>query len=116
FLLGVPGEVVTPEGRSRGLHRDAMAGLVPAAILDRREKGDGTRFGAQSLAGQIGEIKAWLGADLLAARMVFVDQPRFDRWLSQVGDSLVDAPDFDDALGVLDVVGLEAWLRAYWGE
>jgi hypothetical protein len=114
FLISVPGEVITPDGRSRGLHRDAMVGIVPDTIRERTSKGDGTRFGSQSVAEQLSDIRSWLGNTSSAGEMGLLDDATFRSWMTHAAQQLTEAADFDAALSVLDVVGLEAWLRAYW--
>ena len=42
--MSVPGEVMAHGGSVRGLHRDAMTGILPEMIRDRRDKGDATAF------------------------------------------------------------------------
>jgi hypothetical protein len=91
-----------------------MAGLVPDVIRYRTSKGDGTTFGSLSVASQLTDIRAWLGTSTLAGRMGFLSDEVFEAWLGRAAQYLQEADNFDAALGVLDVVGLEAWLRAYW--
>lgn len=45
LVMSMPGEMVYPNGESRGIHRAAMAGILPEAIRVRRSKGDFTRLG-----------------------------------------------------------------------
>ena len=42
FVMGVPGEMVCFEGTSRSIQRDAMLGVLPEAIRQRRSKADFT--------------------------------------------------------------------------
>ena len=44
YVMSVPGEVMAHGGSVRGLHRDAMTGILPEMIRDRRDKGDATAF------------------------------------------------------------------------
>lgn len=45
LVMSMPGEAVYPNGESRGIHREAMRGVLPESIRVRRSKGDFTRLG-----------------------------------------------------------------------
>jgi len=45
LVMSMPGEAVYPDGESRGIHREAMRGILPEVIRTRRSKGDFTRLG-----------------------------------------------------------------------
>ncbi|MEO5937210.1 MAG: asparagine synthase-related protein [Terriglobales bacterium] len=44
LVMSMPGEKVYPEGASRGIHREAMKGILPENLRNRRSKGDFTRL------------------------------------------------------------------------
>jgi asparagine synthase (glutamine-hydrolysing) len=112
FLIAIPGEHMTPDGRSRGLLRDAMQRVVPDVILDRRSKGDGTAFSASALARQAQGIATVLSGDTVSARMGWVDsvtlRTRLPDLVRLVGDG-----DFGAGLELLDLLALESWADVF---
>jgi asparagine synthase (glutamine-hydrolysing) len=71
YCLGVPAYQLSVGGRSRGLARDAMQGLVPDKVRLRKSKGNASRFFIDQLAAnreQIGETL--ITGELVSAGLV----------------------------------------------
>lgn len=47
LVMSMPGEMVYPDGDSRGIHRAAMVGVLPESVRLRRTKGDFTQVAQQ---------------------------------------------------------------------
>jgi hypothetical protein len=110
FVTSIPGEIVTPAGRSRGLLRDAMVGTLPDEIRLRRSKADGSAVLSSALLSQMPSIRTFLGERCSAADAGLIRAadltPVLDSWAAAVRTS----SDFYKGRQLLDLVGLEAWV------
>ncbi|MBU3737301.1 MAG: asparagine synthase [Methylobacterium sp.] len=74
FTLGLPEEyLVSLEGESKHLLRAAMRGIVPDAVLDRKDKIGFATPEQQWLLGMADTVRGWLAEDI---GMPFLDQER----------------------------------------
>jgi asparagine synthase (glutamine-hydrolysing) len=115
FVMAVPGEMICFGGRSRSIQRDAMLGVLPEAIRQRRSKAD---FTEPSNAALLKGLRT-LGASSLgqaAARWNLVDPARLQDELAQVSQALRGSENFraGDSLGQL--VALEYWLERFFSD
>jgi len=81
LLLSMPEHfLISPQGETKHVFRAAMRGIVPDAILDRRDKIGFATPEQDWLMGMAGTVREWLRADL---RLPFFDQAKvlheFDR-------------------------------------
>ena len=65
--LALPTWVLATGGRDRGLARSAFRDRLPAAVLDRRSKGDMTRLYSRILVDNLAVLRPWLIEGRLAA-------------------------------------------------
>ena len=114
FVMGIPGAEVTPGGRQRGLHREALEGLLPEQIRLRTDKGDGTAMSNRSIAQQLPAMRSFVSNGGLAAKMGVIDERRLEEGFDRLTESIETASDFEAGLAVLDVLGLESWMRAFF--
>jgi len=74
YVLGLPAEyLISPEGETKHVFRAAMRGIVPDAVLDRRDK---IGFATPELdwwQQLSGRVRGWLSEDL---SLPFIDQRR----------------------------------------
>ena len=94
FLMGIPGDVVNRGGVPRAILRDAMRGLVPDPILDRRWRA-ATVFGPED------RLARWAG---LSSASKFPMCRRFG-WLRD-GVTV--------GAGAFEFIGLECWSRRFF--
>ncbi len=115
FLMAVPGEVQSTDGVPRALVRAGLAGILPDAIRRRRWKADYSE-----------PVNLGAARDLAVARALFADSPRSVAW-AYVDQARVDAelaalaprlagPDCVASWELTDLIGLESWLRVFFGE
>ena len=113
FLMSVPGEVLTPSGRFKGLHRDAMIGLVPEDIRQRRDKGDGTAASNVETIDAIPKIVELLSHGPVSGSMHLVHPEVLSMDAESLKERLADADDFTVGEMVTRVLALEVWLRSF---
>jgi hypothetical protein len=114
FLISLPGEIQSHEGVPRGLMRSAMRDVVPAAIVNRRSKGEFTYLGNEGVEREFPAIRELLGTDALSVQLGYVDGPvlwsHLDRWR-------LDIRAADDGVlsdRVIDLCGFEMLLRHFF--
>ncbi|AQR63144.1 hypothetical protein BZG35_16935 [Brevundimonas sp. LM2] len=107
WALQTPVPHLVPDGRERGLARDAFADRLPASIANRKGKGDYAAYFNQQVAQNLPFLKAYL----LDGRLVA--QNAIDR-------SLMEARLDEDRLRwqggapeILAAVSVEAWIRRW---
>jgi asparagine synthase (glutamine-hydrolysing) len=82
FALALPEEyLVSLQGESKHLLRAAMRGIVPDAVLDRRDKIGFATPEKQWLLGMSGTVRQWLSEDL---RLPFLDQRKVVEHFDQI--------------------------------
>jgi asparagine synthase (glutamine-hydrolysing) len=110
FILRVPGEVLHPGGVPKGLLRQAMEGVLPEKIRQRDWKADFTAIVNAGVRSDLPAIRELLGPGARVREHGFVTSGGLDRWLSGVEAGLGTAT-HDTAWELLDLTGLELWLR-----
>jgi asparagine synthase (glutamine-hydrolysing) len=109
FLLAAPPEQQMPDGRPKHLLREALKGVVPAPILQWRDKGDYTKVVTNSFASSLELVFAELAAGA-AARAGVLDARLFSGGLARLRAQMGCSDDeLAAALGKL--YGVECWLR-----
>ena len=73
FLNSIPGEVQSHDGVPRGLMRQAMRGVVPDVVIDRRSKGEFTHLMNEGVVNDFGAICDLLGPSAMAVRFGYLD-------------------------------------------
>lgn len=109
WALRTPVPHLVPNGRERGLARDAFAGRLPAAVVNRQGKGDYAAYFNQQVAQNLPFLNAYLLDGRLAAERV-IDRAVMEARLDE--DSLRWA---GGASEILAAVSLEAWVRRWEG-
>jgi asparagine synthase (glutamine-hydrolysing) len=113
FLMSIPGEIQSQDGVSRGLMRQAMRGLVPDAVVDRRSKGEFTQLANRSIELDFPTIADMLGPSSLAVQFGYLDGPALYPLLAQWKDDLPGARTAALANRVIDLCGMELLLQQF---
>jgi len=116
FLMAIPGDVQSHDGVPRGLMREAMRGIVPDAIVDRRSKGEFTQLANQSIDDDFSLISEILGPTAMSVRLGYVDGPVLWNLLDQWRTSIRVARDARLTNRVIDLCGIELLLRRFAGQ
>jgi asparagine synthase (glutamine-hydrolysing) len=115
FLMSIPGDVQSHDGVPRGLMREAMRRTVPAAIVERRSKGEFTHLANESIERDFAAISEILGPSSLSVQFGYVDGPvlwtRLDEWRA----AIKGANDTVLTNRLVGLCGVELFLRSYFG-
>jgi asparagine synthase (glutamine-hydrolysing) len=115
YLMAIPGEVQTWNGVPKGILREAMRGVLPTRILERRWKADFTDLSNDRVARDFPSIAQSLQSGGLAAGLGYVDGKILNSELKRLRDR-IRGPDCLVSWSLYDLLGLEIWLRVFFGE
>ena len=115
FLMAIPGDMINRDGVPKALLRHAMQGILPDAIRQRRWKADFTGAGNRAIVSEYPAILRLLTRDSLAVQAGLVDGDRLARELTTFETRIARADTALPAWQIGDVVGLELWLRRFFG-
>ena len=113
FLMAIPGEVVNAGGVPKGLLRQALTGLLPDTIRNRRSKADFTSMSNQAVVKDYEMAAALLTRDCSAARLGFVDGDQLEQSVAAFRTGIETADDATEGWQLNRLVGLEVWLRHF---
>lgn len=113
FLMGIPGEIQSWDGVPRGLMREAMRGIVPDAVRERRTKGEFTQLANLSVEYDFPDISEILGPSSAAVQLGYVDGPALCSALAEWRGSIGSEPNSTLTNRVIDLCGLELLLRQF---
>ena len=105
FLYSVPREEIVEPGRRRSLMRRALAGIVPAQVLERKRKAYVSRAPIKSFRTQRGEITEW-SKSMLCAELGVIDLKGFQKALSTI-----ERGEDSRVWQVGRTLAFESWLR-----
>jgi asparagine synthase (glutamine-hydrolysing) len=109
FLFAIPREQFVRPGQRRSLMRRALAGIVPAEILERRRKAYVNRGPRVAIAKEWPSLCS-LSQNMVAAQLGIVDESSFRDALAKIQNS-----DQVPMIRLMRTVSLEAWLRHLFG-
>jgi asparagine synthase (glutamine-hydrolysing) len=105
FLFAVPREQLLRPGQRRSLMRRALAGIVPAEVLNRKRKAFVSRRTFVEVSEQFGILLQKLDP-MVSASLGIVDRAAFGRELERARVGLETLP-----VALWRTIGMEAWLR-----
>jgi asparagine synthase (glutamine-hydrolysing) len=114
FLLAIPGEVQTWKGVPKALLREALRGVLPDAIAQRRTKADFTDLVNAGTKRDYPELMDCL-RDGLAVQFGYVQEEVLSEEFARLKDR-VQGRDCEVAWKLSDLLGLEQWLQVFLGE
>jgi asparagine synthase (glutamine-hydrolysing) len=115
FLMAIPGDVVNRSGIPKALLRHALKGILPAAVRRRRWKADFTALTNRGIVAEYPAILQLLTRDCWSVRAGFADGDTLARELRTFETQVARADDAIPAWQISDLVGLEVWLRRFFG-
>jgi len=115
FLMRIPGEVLHRGGVPKGLLRDAMGNDIPRAVRDRNWKADFTWLVNDVMEQAYPELLRHLDRDSHAVARGYLDQRVLHEELARARAKL-NGPGCEAAWGLSGLLGLELWLRVWFGE
>jgi asparagine synthase (glutamine-hydrolysing) len=114
FLMSIPGEVQSHGGVPRGLMRQAMRGVVPDAVIDRRSKGEFTHLMNEGIVNDFDAICDLLGPSALAVRFGYLDGAVLCRQLREWHQALRSSADAVLTNRIVHLCGFELLLRQFF--
>jgi asparagine synthase (glutamine-hydrolysing) len=115
FLMAIPGDIVNWRGVPKGLLRQALIGVLPDAIRNRRWKADFTALYSQGARREHADVVRLLSRDCLSARAGFVDGSVLEESLGTFATTLARDMSGWSGRQLADLAGLELWLRHFFG-
>ena len=115
FLMAIPGEAQSPDGVPRGLMREAMRGLVPDAVVNRRTKGEFTHLANRSIEIDFAQIADILGPSSLLVQFGYVNGAVLWRHLGEWRTAIRVADTATLANRLIELCGMELLLRQFTG-
>jgi len=113
FMMAIPAHVVNWQGRSKGLFREAMRGILPPSIRERDWKADFTFLPNDAARNDYPRFQAYLQPDCLAVEFGYLDPVGLQSEFSAAKFELKpDASSVSDR--VTATVALELWLKMFF--
>jgi len=113
LLMAIPGEVRNWQGVPRMLLRRALAGVLPAAIAQRRDKADYTHLVNANVMAEHHRMTEYLKDGMLAARCGYLEPREVNREFHRTED-LILGETCVTSKALSNILGLEIWLRVFW--
>ena len=111
FLMSIPGELQAWSGIPKVILREALRGVLPDAIAQRRGKADFTDAGNSGMADDFDDISACLRAGS-TTRMGYVKPDRIAGQIAEMR-SRVMGDTCDVSRPLADLLALELWLQVF---
>jgi asparagine synthase (glutamine-hydrolysing) len=115
FLAGIPGEIQTWNGRPKALLRDAMRGVLPQAIIDRRWKGDYTEQCNVGTSKDYPRAVNYLRQHDLAISRGYARLESKGKSTQDAMDNIRTSASCEAAWGFQQRFVLELWLQTFFG-
>jgi len=113
FLVRIPGEIQTWQGVPKGLLRQAMRGVLPASIAERRWKAGFNQLVYDGTSQEYPQVRECL-VGTAAVRRGYVRSDWIERELMPLQGQM-GVRDCRVAWSLRDLVGLELWLQTFFG-
>ena len=116
FLMSLPGEVQSEGGVPKGLHRNALRGIMPDEICARRWKADFSERVNAAMASDYQAMVDEFRRQRLVVEHGYVDDAVLTAELTRVGQRVSQSKgNCADAWQLSDLIALEWWLRMFFG-
>lgn len=114
FMMAIPGDVASWRGIPKGLPRQALVGILPQPIRDRRWKADFTPFTNQAALRDYDTIGRLLTKDSLAVAAGFVDGTLIEEAVRNYRTTIAADDSAEAGWRLTEVAALELWLRHFF--
>lgn len=115
FLMSIPGEMQTWKGVPKAILREALRGVLPEAIRERRWKADFSHLVNEGMARDYPELVRCFQADGMAVRLGYVQGPLMRQDLARV-KGRIRGPSCEVSWNLSALLGLERWLQVFFDE
>jgi asparagine synthase (glutamine-hydrolysing) len=111
FLMAIPGEVQSWKGIYKGLLREGLRGVLPAAIARRTTKADFTTLMHEGLLEDHDRLTRRLRAGGMVTALGYIE----DRALTDAAAGKSGASTCEPGWALTDLLALELWLSGFFG-
>lgn len=115
YLMAIPGEVQTWKGVPKGILREAMRGVLPLKILERRDKADFTDLINDGLEHDYLQLVQCLQSGRMVISHGYVDEEVMNNELQRLRNQ-IRRPDCLVSWSLSDLLALEFWLQVFFGK
>ena len=115
YFMAIPGEVQAWKGVPKGLLREALRGVLPPKIAERRGKADFTDLVNNGVDRNYSQLVHCLQSGGMVIRQGYVDEEVMNNELIRLRDQ-IQRPDCLVSWDLYDLLGLEIWLQVFFGE
>ncbi|MBI4588186.1 MAG: hypothetical protein HY725_05065 [Candidatus Rokubacteria bacterium] len=115
FLMEIPGEIQTWQGVPKAILREAMRGVLPEAIRERRWKADFTHRVNEGMARDFPRLVRCLESDGTAVKLGYLRKGALKSELERLRDR-IRGPDSEISWSLSDLLALELWLQVFFEE
>jgi len=113
FLMAIPGEVICCDGVPKRLLREALRGVLPPEIAQRRWKAAYTEVANDAMAREFPRLQQSLETDSAVIGWGYVDQGVLRPGLECLHGK-IRGPDCKVTRDLIELLGLETWLRVFF--
>lgn len=113
FLMSIPGDVQTWKGIPKALLREAMRGILPEAIVNRRWKADFTHLVNEGMERDYPRLLECLESGSAAVKSGYVNRTLLQEQLHRLRGKIRGAATGEVAWALSDLLGLELWLQVF---
>lgn len=115
LLMSMPGEMVMKGGVPKGILRESLRDVLPAAIAGRAGKAGFTWLANRGVEREFPRIQE-LFERPLSVEYGYLRRDKLESELTRLRAQAQRSTDSKAALQLMDLVGLELWLRAFFGK
>ena len=115
FFIGIPGEIQAWRGVPKAMLRQAMRGVLPVPILERRWKADFTDLANEGMARDYSGVVSCLQPDAMAVECGYLRTDRLRSELHRLKDR-IRGPDCAVTWNLMNLLGLEFFLQVFFAK
>jgi asparagine synthase (glutamine-hydrolysing) len=111
YLMAIPGEMQSWKGIYKGMFREGLRGVLPAAIARRTGKADSTSLVHDGLVKDHDRLMRRLSGRTMTTALGYVDA----RELRNIATGILNASTGEASRALVDLFSLELWLQGFFG-
>lgn len=115
FLMSIPGDMQAWKGVPKAILREALRGVLPEAIRERRWKADFSHLVNEGMEQDYPQLVQCLQAEEMAVKFGYIKGAALRQGLARMKDR-IRGPDCAVSWGLSDFLGLELWLQVFFGK
>ena len=112
FLMSIPGDMQTWKGVPKAILREALRGVLPEAIRERRWKADFTHLVNEGMERDYPQLVQCLEAEEMAVKFGYIEEAVLRKNLVRMKDR-IRGPNCLVSWDLSDLLGLELWLQVF---